>query len=107
MDKKTFIDAIKAIENQLKYDHNVSKKLSKVFTECYAANLLYNNYTLIKAFIKVLEIEMNDTQKCIEHFCFELKFGKENNRLKVYDNSGKEIPLSNASQLYNFLNVNK
>ena len=39
----------------------------------------------------------------IEYYCYELDFGAENWRLKAYDENKKEIPLSNAEQLYNLL----
>ena len=37
----------------------------------------------------------------IEYYCFELDFGKENYRLKVYDKDKNEIPLATAEDLYN------
>lgn len=52
---------------------------------------------------------MNDTKNCemgqswIEYFCWTLDFGQENYRLKVTDN-GKNIPMSNAGELWDFLN---
>ena len=53
---------------------------------------------------------MNDLQLCehgqswIEYFLWELNFGEENYRLKVYDENKKEIPMSTAAELYDFLN---
>ena len=35
---------------------------------------------------------------------WELDFGRENWRLKATDENKKEIPLSNAGQLFDFLN---
>lgn len=39
----------------------------------------------------------------IEYYLWELNFGQENYRLKVTSN-GNEIKMSNASELYDFLN---
>jgi hypothetical protein len=108
MKKETFIHAIEALEKQIKYDILIATKLSEAFTNSYSANLMPDNHFISNALLKVLQENMNDNQLCeygqswIEYYCFELDFGKENWRLKVTVN-GKEIPLSNASQLYDFL----
>lgn len=50
----------------------------------------------------------NDLQLCehgqswIEYFLLELNFGEENYRLKATEN-GNNIPMSNASELYDYL----
>ena len=106
--KETFISAIEAIEKQIKYDIDIATKLSVAFPNCFTANFMYDNHLISNALIKVLQEQMNDTELCehgqswIEYYCFELDFGKENWRLKV-TNNGKEIPLSNPSQLYDLL----
>jgi len=43
----------------------------------------------------------------IEYYCFELDFGKENYRLKVYDKDKNEIPLATAEDLYNILTISE
>ena len=109
MDKKLFVESIEAIKKQVQLDIEVAKHLGKAFPDAFEANLLPKNHFLQNALIKVLQAEMNDLELCeygqswIEYFCFELNFGDENYRLKVYS-EGKEIPMSNASELYDFLN---
>ena len=109
MNKELFIEAIAAIQQQCEYDIEVSKNLGKAFPETFEANLLPKTHFLQNALIHVLQVEMNDLEnvECgaswIEYFCWELNFGHENYRLKVYTH-GKEVPMSNAAELYDFLN---
>ena len=109
MNKELFIEAIEAIQKQVQLDKEVSKHLGKAFPDAFEANLLPKNHFLQNALIHVLQDEMNDLQLCehgqswIEYFLWELNFGEENYRLKVTQN-GKEIKMSNAAELYDFLN---
>ena len=108
MNKELFIEAIEAIQKQVKLDIEVSKHLGKAFPDAFEANLLPKNHFLQNALLHVLQVEMNDLQlyelgqSWIEYFLWELNFGEENYRLKVTDN-GKNIPMSNASELYDYL----
>ena len=112
MEKELFIKSIKAIESQLEIDRDVAKNLSKAFPCAFEANLIPRNDVIGNALIEILQVQMNDNSLCkygqswIEYFLWELDFGKENYRLKVTEN-GKEIPMSNASELYDFLISNK
>ena len=109
MKKELFIEAIESIKQQCELDNEVSKNLGKCFPNAFEANLLPRNHFLQNALLKVLQTEMNDlvNVECgaswIEYFCWELNFGAENYRLKVTQN-GKEIKMSNAAELYDFLN---
>lgn len=109
MDKQLFIEAIDAIQQQCELDEKVSKHLGQAFPDAFEANLLPKNHFLQNILLKILQTEMNDLEnvECgaswIEYFCWELNFGQENYRLKVYTN-GKEVSMSNAAELYDFLN---
>ena len=109
MKKETFVQAIEAIEKQLRFDIQVSKKLSEVFPNAYAANLLPDNHFVTNVLIKVLQEEMNDTeidicgQSWIEWFCFETDFGNERERLQAFDKNKQRIKMDNAGDLYDFL----
>ena len=103
MDKQLFVETIDAVEKQVKLDVAVSNHLGKAFPDAFTATLMPRNEILQNALIKILKIEMNDLEDSwIEYFCWELDFGKNNHRLTVTSNK-KEIPLSNASELYDFL----
>lgn len=108
MNKQTFIEAIEAIQKQIKYDIEVSEKLGSIFKNAHSANLLPDNHYLGNILMKILQEEMNDTVLCsagmswIDWFCFETDFGN-NSHFRAYDKDDKVIPLSNASELYDFL----
>lgn len=110
MKRETFIEAIDAIESQIRFDIEVSKKLGEVFPNAHTANLLPDNHFVSNALMKVLQDEMNDNQVCkygqswIEWFCFETDFGKESYRLQAFDENKQPIKMDNAGDLYNFLN---
>jgi len=109
MEKELFIRSIDALQKQIQYDISVSEKLGEVFTNSYSANLLPDNHFLHNALLEVLQVAMNDTELCpqgqswIEYYCFELDFGQENYRLKVYDKNKNEIPMSTPAELWEFL----
>jgi hypothetical protein len=111
MNKELFIECIDAIQKQINLDKEIAGHLSKAFPDAFEANLLPKNHFLSNALIHVLQHEMNDLTLCdlgqswIEYFLWELDFGKENWRLKVTD-KGKEIPMSTAEELYDFLKHN-
>ena len=104
MEKQTFIDCINALEKQTRQDIANSELLAKVFKDSHSANLLPDNHHLTNILIRILQEEFKDetAHSWIEYYCYELDFGRENRRLKAYDNK-KEIPLSNPEQLYNLL----
>ena len=108
MNKELFIEAIEAIQKQVQLDIEISKHLGKAFPDAFEVNLLPKNHFLQNALLHVLQVEMNDLQLCeygqswIEYFLWELNFGEENYRLKATEN-GNNIPMSNASELYDYL----
>lgn len=104
MKKETFIEAIEAIENQLRYDIEFSNKLGDAFPNAFQANLLPDNHFLSNALIKVLQEVMNDNENWIAWFCYETDFGNESYRLQAYDENKKPIKMDNASDLYDFIN---
>ena len=103
MKRETFTNAIESIKKQHEIDNENAELLGKVFSNAFSANLLYDNSTISDAIIKLLETEMQDRHEWINYFCYELDFGRENERLKVYDSEDNEIPLKTADDLYNML----
>jgi hypothetical protein len=110
MNKELFIKAINELQKQIQNDIEFSENLGKAFPDAFPANLMPRNI-LPNILLEILQHEMNDLTLCeygqswIEYFCYELDFGKENWRLKVTD-KGKEIPMSTAEELYDFLKHN-
>ncbi len=105
MTKKLFVEAIEAIESQIRFDIELSKKLGDVFPNAYTANLLPDNHFVNDALMKVLQEEMNDNKShsWIEWFCFETDFGNESWRIEAFDENKNPIKLDNAGDLYDFL----
>ena len=110
MKKETFIEAIEAIEKQIRFDIEVSEKLGEAFPNAHTANLLPDNHFISNALMKVLQEEMNDNKLCkygqswIEWFCYETDFGNESYRLQAFDENKQPIKMDNAGDLYDFLN---
>ena len=113
MTKELFTKSILAIQCQNKHDIVVAEKLGEVFPNAFKANLLPDNHWLQNSLIENLQIAMNDEfdteykQSWIEYFCWELNFGEDNYRLKVYDKNKKEIPMSTPDELWEFLQNNR
>ena len=105
MKKQTFIDCINALEKQARQDTTNSELLSKVFKDSRSANLIPDNHYLTNILVRILQEEFKDktAHSWIEYYCYELDFGRENWRLKAYNENKNEIPLSNPEQLYNLL----
>ena len=113
MKKELFIKSILAIQCQIQHDIIVAEKLKEAFPNAFKANLLHDNHWLQNSLIENLQIAMNDEfdteykQSWIEYFCWELNFGEDNYRLKVYDKNKKEIPMSTPDELWEFLQNNR
>lgn len=103
MTKETFIKALEAIQRQHEQDCEKAELLEKVFPESFAANLMYDNGLLQNAIIAILTEAMNDTDNFIEHFLWELDFGRKGEKLEVKTADGKQHHLTAAEKLYNFL----
>jgi len=105
LNKQTFIQAIESIDKLHKKNIEFAEKISKCFPNSRSADFISDNDFVTNSLITVLQELFNDknAHSWIEYFCWELDFGRENWRLKANDN-GKEIPLSNAGQLFDYLN---
>jgi hypothetical protein len=108
MTKELFVEAIEAIEKQYTADCRHASYLCDAFPNVGINDVMPDNSCLTNALIHVLQAEMNDLEVCeygqswIEYFCYELDFGNLNDRLKVTVND-KEVKMSNAGELYCFL----
>lgn len=103
--KDVFVETISKIKQQYEWDKECSEKLKSVFPNAIKANLMYENHLVMNQIVKLLQVAFNDNHEhsWIEYFLWELNFGEENFRLKATDKDGKNIPLSTAGELYDFL----
>jgi hypothetical protein len=110
MKREIFIEAIEAVEKQIRENVKVGKSLAAAFPNARTADLMPDNHLLGNVLIKILQAEMNDNDVCqyglswIEWFCFETNFGNESWRLKAYNKDKSIIPMDNAGELYDYLN---
>jgi len=56
-------------------------------------------------FLDVIHVMFNidRDESIIDYFCYDLDFGRNYNPGDVVDSSGREIPISNAGKLYDYL----
>lgn len=101
--KRFFKECIGKVKQQMKYDVECSHNLKKVFPDAFQGNLLYDNSAVIDQIIKMLKVLFKDTNDWIDYFIYELDFGKKNEYLKVTEKDGTNVPLRNATHLYDLL----
>lgn len=73
--KEIFISTIDSLQAQVSRDIDASNAISQVFD----TDAVYDNSLLVKAVIKLLQVHFPKDDKgfCeIEHYCFDMNFGK-------------------------------
>jgi len=102
--KNEFIDAMNGIEEQLQIDMKNHKAFSTILENDYVSNMTNNLYDSL---ILLLEKLTGDTKnQWIQHFIYELDFGKENWRLPIYDKNQKVVRLTTIEDLWEILQKN-
>ena len=101
--KQTFVEAINAIEKQQKENIIFAENMAKCFPNTNSSDFMGDTDFVTTALITVLKELYDIRNNWIEYFCWELDFGRENWRLKAYDENKKEIPFSTAEELFEFL----
>lgn len=107
LSKENFVNAINALKEQDEINEQFAHSMGKIFPNAFEADLLPPNTTVVAGLEKLLKVLMNDEYDWIQYFIYELDFGKENHRLKVYEKDGTEIPLETPENLYNLLITSK
>lgn len=103
--KELFVETIEKIKQQHNHDLQCAEKLKDVFPNAFTANLMYENHLIMNQLVKLLQVQLNDENEhsWIEYFMWELDFGAKNDKYKATDKNGNNIPLLNASELYDLL----
>lgn len=104
MTEKLFVRVINNLKKQRDKDRENAQHLNKVFENAFEANLFPNNYLLEETVIELLSESVGDRGGWIEHFIYELDFGKNYVEPCVWRKDGSVIDLSSAAKLYKFLN---
>lgn len=97
--KEDFIIYLENIQNTWEYQHD----LNKFFDKHNVVGYFYQpdcTESLLKLLHNIFE---NKTDKYIEYFCYETKFGKNPIPKLFRDAQGKETLITNAGELYEFL----
>jgi hypothetical protein len=108
LSRELFIETIEAIKKQYEHDISCSQIISKVYSNGFEANLMYDNHYIMNQLVKLLQVAFNDETEysMIEYFLWELDFGKKNNKLSAYRADKTKIDLSDAGKLYDYLTEN-
>lgn len=96
-----FEKIMKFIKEQMDYDKECHNCFSKILPNDYVSG--YDNSYIYKTSFEMLKYIFKDKNDWIDYFVYELDFGKQNDKLKCYDENKKEIPLSSIKDLYNLL----
>ena len=102
-DKKTFVETIAQIKEQIKHDSKCSKAFMVVMPNDFISG--YDNHRLQNQLLKILQIAFDDLHKesWIEYFIWELDFGKKYKHGCASNADGSNINLSSAGKLWEFL----
>ena len=103
MTKEQFKQGIEAIKTQFRKDEEMANHLSQAFPNAWSSNLSPDNELLYSTIIDLLSEYDEETKDWLTYFIYELDFGRLNYRMKAYDKDKKEIPLSTADELWDFL----
>ena len=99
--KEQFVKAMKSIDEQIKIDLKNNEAFSMLLED---DNVTNTKNVLYDSLVDLLKHLTDDNEnRWIEHFLYELDFGKENWRLKVYDKDESEIPLATIDDLWAIL----
>lgn len=102
--KKLFVETINCLKKQWAYDDKATRALEKVFdAEIFTG---YKTHYVTNQLLHILQVAMNDnrTDSWIEFFVLDLEFGKKYKKGCATDENDKNIDLSSAGKLWDFLN---
>ena len=106
MTQKLFIETIEALQNQ--YEHD--KKCSEAFKILLPSDHVtyYDNHFITNQLVKMIQIPMGDFHEhsLVEYYIHDLQFGKKYIEGCLKDN-GKNIDISDAGKLWDYLNSKK
>jgi len=99
--KDKFIKYMNVIKSSFIDDVIKSNAINSIIDDSCEKVFIRNKLTSLS--VAMLKDLSNDEFDWIEHYIFELDFGKKNNVLKVYDKNKNEIPMKTFEDLYNVI----
>lgn len=102
--RELFIESMNKIKKQYDHDKKCNDAFQVILPDDYVIG--YANYILQNQLIKILKIAMNDNHDggWIDYYIWELDFGEKYYEGCVTENDGTAIDLSNAGNLWDYLN---
>ena len=101
MDKQTFTHFIKEIEKS----HQKWQAASNRIAEDMDSFVNYPTFGLFEIAIEILSEAMNDENKMIDYYIWDLEFGAEGKDC-LETKTGKKISLTTSEELYDWLTKN-
>lgn len=96
-----FIDAMTAIKKQIDIDDECTEAFQKILPTDFVSG--YNNGAIISKLIEIIELDLDDKDKMIQYFIFELEWGHKYKDGMVTDEKGDNIKLELLTDLWEYL----
>ncbi|MBP5564957.1 MAG: hypothetical protein J6X45_04460 [Lachnospiraceae bacterium] len=104
MTKAEFCKILTKLKNVSDFENDIWKACYKYSTENKTdVNIFGTGLGLEADVIDLLSIIMNDKERDIEYFCYELDFGQAWQSGMITDKYGKDIDLSTPEKLYDWI----
>lgn len=102
MNKKQFIDALKAVSSQYREDKKISLAINCIVNQDFGCAYFDTKFAL-RGLIKLLEHISGDKHKWIDYWVYELQCGDKYERGMIKEKNGKNIKLKTEEDVYNLL----
>ena len=104
MDKKTFCQILKTLENADNFHDKISNACFEYSTQaCTDVTIFGLGLGLEDTIVKLLAEIMGDTSDDISYFCWELDYGTKWEPGMITDQNGADVDFSTAEKLYDYL----
>lgn len=104
LSREEFIRIMNAMRDRSDVYSKLNDALDRLSPDTAPVNFFPNigHETLFLDVIHVM-FNIDRDESIIDYFCYDLDFGRNYNPGDVIDSSGREIPISNAGKLYDYL----
>ncbi len=100
MTRQEFKNTMKELLLLKEVEENINKALSRLDTDFNTIRFGRHEELIVV----LIETAMNDKNKWVSHWIYELNCGKNSKRLPVTSKNGKKIPTKTLDNLYDLIN---
>ena len=100
MTKEDFCECMELIKEQYDLNQKMLKGLTIAYDSRTSEYANYNISSSVTRMVKMLTKAMDDTEKWIEYYICDCKWGEENNNVSI---DGKVVPLRTYEDLYELI----